>query len=426
MISLSPRSMDRRSPVKLAQARMRRLSVLDRIRAANAGRDPERLRRKYREHMRTTRAGFFRGTCHLMWEDWSPPAALSDAPSTWSCGDLHFENLGAYKGSTRVPYFDLTDFDEGALAPASCDVTRFATSILVAAQDRKTDAGIPLARLFVDTYAEVLGGGKARWVERETATGPVRALLRTVRDRRRRTLLDERTKLKAGQRTIRVDGKKALPLGDGERDRVVAILARIARSHPRQHFFDVIDAARRIAGNGSLGVPRWVVLVQGRGSPDRNYLLDLKLARASALAPYVDAAQPEWSCDAERVVSVQTLMQAVPPAHLAWVRAGARSFVLRELQPQEDRLDLEAPGLRRKHFVAIATTMAKAIGWAHLRSSGQRGSANADALIAWGRDPRWRPRVLDYAQSYAVRVDRDWREFRAALADGYFEPTIGG
>ncbi len=417
MIGVASTRSDRRLPTRFA-------SIAARIRAANAGRDPVGLRRKYRKLMRKTRAGFFRGTCHLFWEDWSPPAPMNDAPCVWSCGDPHLENLGAYKGANRVEYFDLTDFDEGALAPLTCDVTRFATGILVAAQDRETDAALPLARHFVETYAETLGTGKAGWVERETAAGPIRDLLRKVRNRRRRDLLDARTRLHGQRRKIRTDGKKTLALEEHERDRIEPILARIVRTQERPEFFELVDAARRLAGNSSLGLPRYVVLVEGRGSPDRNCLLDLKLARPSALAAYVATLQPAWAHDAERVVTVQTRMQAVAPAYLTAVREGARSFILRELQPQEDRLDLEARGLGRKDFADIAATMAKVIAWAHLRPGGQRGSANTDALIEWGRDPSWRQRTLDYAQSYSARVDRDWREFRSALADGYFDPDI--
>ena len=42
---------------------------------------------------------------------------------------------------------------------------------------------------------------------------------------------------------------------------------------------------RRIAGTGSLGVGRFVVLVEGKGSPDGNYLLDIKEAKPSAMTP---------------------------------------------------------------------------------------------------------------------------------------------
>ena len=70
--------------------------------------------------MRKNAFAFFRGTCHLFYEDWSPPAALDQAPATLICGDLHLENFGAYLGESGLPYFDVNDFDEAAkIAPVT-------------------------------------------------------------------------------------------------------------------------------------------------------------------------------------------------------------------------------------------------------------------------------------------------------------------
>ena len=58
--------------------------------------------------------------------------ALSDAPAVLGIGDLHLENFGAFKGNNRLVYFDLNDFDESALAPATWEVVRLVASIFVA------------------------------------------------------------------------------------------------------------------------------------------------------------------------------------------------------------------------------------------------------------------------------------------------------
>ena len=96
-----------------------------------------------------------------------------------------------------------------------------------------------------------------------------------------------------------------------------------------------------MAGTGSLGVERFVVLVRGRGSPGGNFLLDLKEARASVLAPRALGPQPAWQDEGERVVEVQRWMQAISPALHQAVHLGDRPFTLRELQPAADRMVLE-------------------------------------------------------------------------------------
>ncbi|MCY7273727.1 MAG: DUF2252 family protein [Phormidesmis sp. CAN_BIN44] len=43
----------------------------------------------------------------------------------------------------------------------------------------------------------------------------------------------------------------------------------------------------------TLGLDRFILLVEGNGSPQRNYLLDLKAARSSSLYPHLQVHQPK-------------------------------------------------------------------------------------------------------------------------------------
>lgn len=120
---------------------------------------------------------------------------LNSAPPAWICGDLHLENFGAYKGDNRLSYFDQNDFGEAVLAPASWELSRFLVSVLVAVDTLKVRPAeaIALSHCFLDAYAANLTEGKARWVERLTADGMVRELLRDLRMRERPAFLDRRT-----------------------------------------------------------------------------------------------------------------------------------------------------------------------------------------------------------------------------------------
>jgi uncharacterized protein (DUF2252 family) len=395
------------------------MSVAERIRRFNQGRDPERLRRKY-EAMRQSPFVFLRGTCHLFAEDWPRSGALNAAPLAWLCGDLHFENLGAFKGDNRLEYFDLNDFDDAILGPCTWDVARFLTSLLVGTrglglQRRQV---VALARTFLAAYAGALGGGKARWVERETARGMVKDLLAGVQSRKRKQLLKKRTVLQGGRRRLRVDGMYALPASAADRRTVVAFMGAFAARQSQPEFFNVLDVARRIAGTGSLGVERYVILVEGKGSPHRNYLIDLKSALPSAWQPYLRVAQPLWRTEAERVVAAQERAQAASPALLQAVDIGPTSFVLRELQPREDRLSLAHWQGKLRRLETVMTTMGEIVAWAQLRGSGRQGAAVADAFIEFARQQKWQRTVLDYAESYAHQVEGDWRNFCEAFDAG--------
>ncbi|MFI5280158.1 MAG: DUF2252 domain-containing protein [Gemmatimonadales bacterium] len=392
--------------------------VVERIVRFNAGREPERLRLKY-EALCSGAFRFLRGTCHLFYEDWPKRSPLNSAPRTWISGDLHLENFGSYKGDDRIIYFDINDFDEAVLAPCTFELARFATSVLVGARDfgaRKSQA-TQMIRHYLDAYSHALARGKARRVERLVAEGMVRDLLDALLHRTRLQLLGRRTERKSGKRRLKL-GKRALPASAAQKREVSAFLAAYARTQESPAFFRVLDVARRVAGTGSLGVQRYVVLVEGKGSPDGNYLLDLKEARPTALAPYVPCRQPLWANEADRVVTIQDRMQAVAPALLHSVTMERRGFILRELQPSEDRLTLADCGGRMIKLESVMRTMGRVTAWGQLRSAGRQGSAIADDLIAFASRSGWQGDVLKYAQSYARQITTDWQAFRKAIAKG--------
>jgi uncharacterized protein (DUF2252 family) len=110
---------------------MESLDLLERLITFNTGLLPDMLELKY-EAMAENVFRFFRGACHLFYEDLAKAAPLPLSPLAWICGDLHIENFGSYKGDNKLVYFDLNDFDEGLLAPASYELARMVTSIFIA------------------------------------------------------------------------------------------------------------------------------------------------------------------------------------------------------------------------------------------------------------------------------------------------------
>jgi len=399
--------------------------VIHAIQTFNAGRDPERLALKY-ANMRASPFVFLRGTCHLFYRRLPDVPVLAEAPAVWCCGDLHLQNFGSYMGDNRLAYFDINDFDESALAPASWDLVRFLASVLVGAGSmdvKKKEAG-ELCEAFLDGYCLTLVSGKAGWVERESAHGLIGDLLGSLKGRLRPAFLDSRTTLKGKRRRLRVDNGKALPASDAARAKVTQLIGELAASRDDPRFYEVLDVARRIAGTGSLGVDRYVILVRGKGSPDGNYLLDLKEALPSSLTPYLKIPQPAWKTEAERAVAVERRMQVVSAAFLQPIRVGKRAYVLRDLQPTSDRISLD---VGRSGFDAVRggiAEMGRILASAQLRSGGRDGSAIADALIAFGQGA-WRTALLGAARACAGQVEKDWAAYCTAYDDGAFAEAGG-
>jgi uncharacterized protein (DUF2252 family) len=380
------------------------------ILAQNAGRDFDRLTLKL-ARLRQDAFAFFRGTNPLFLASLPRRDSLFNAPNVLICGDLHLENFGAFKGDNRLCYFDLNDFDEACLAPFTIDMVRFVASIEVAAGGfgmTRAQAKL-LIKTFFHAYTHSVKDGKPRWIERSLAQGVFRALLRRAMRRTRRDLLARFTKLKAGKRRIRVDGARTLSLDPKDEPRLKRFLARVCIPGVRNSFFKLLDSTRRIAGCGSLGLARYVLLVQGRGSPDQNFALDLKYAPPSAVAQWLKAPQPDWPSEAARVVAVQRIVQAISPALLAAVEFEHQPFVLKELQPSIDRLDLALWRGKPRRIIQAVEGMGHVAAWGHLRGCGHYGGAAPEVLQTYVESKRWRDAVVRMGITAAQRNLRDWR-----------------
>jgi uncharacterized protein (DUF2252 family) len=378
------------------------------------GRDPERVGMK----LAALRAGpfaFFRGTAPLFYSTLRADRALTGSPLVLACGDLHLENFGSYKGDNRLVYFDLVDFDEACVAPVEFELARFLTSILVAAKPLKfsdTTAAKMVAG-FIEAYAANIASTKPRWVERSLATGPVRKLLQSLKGRHRSDLVAQRTVRKAGKVRLVIDGKRALAVTAQDRVRAESILAAYASTQSSTSAFEPIDIARRISGNGSLGLERFVALVRGNGKADGQTLIDIKLANPSALAANIGTPQPRWRSEAERVVSIQRIVQAIPPAMLGAVGFGKRSYLIKELEPTADRVNLASLGGKSASLNDVIRTMAEVTAWGHLRACSRFGASAVDTLGHFAAQAAWRGRITQCAHEAQALAKRQWKAYSA-------------
>jgi uncharacterized protein (DUF2252 family) len=399
------------------------------LRQFNQGRDPELLALKW-ARMRAGAFAFLRGSCHLFVQRLAGADALQATPRVWVCGDLHLDNYGSYKGDDRQPCFDINDFDEAALAPCGWDVLRLLTSLHLGLAERPLPpADIEgLVQTFIAQYAHALARGKARRITLDTSEGLVHELLDTTRARTRPAFLDARTRKDGKQRQLRTDGRKALPATEAQRQAVLAFMDTFAASQEDPKFFQPLDVARRVAGTGSLGISRYVVLVRGRGSPDGNFLLDLKQALPSALATGTDAPQPAWPSQAHRVVTLQKRMQAVSMAFLQPVQLGHTACVLRALHPSEDHLPLLAPGTPLHRLEHAMATLGSVLAWDHLRGAGCDGAATTEELMDFGqrlKQPTGTQALTELAAACAAQTRADWASYTLAYDTGRFAKTPG-
>ncbi len=365
---------------------------------------------------------FFRGTCHLFYEDLSKKDILPPSPLTWICGDLHLENFGSFKGDNRMEYFDLNDFDEASLAPAAWEIARMVTSIFVEADNLglPLDAARRAGGMFLDNYASVLRRGKAISVDPRTAEGIVKEFLEKVEERKQKELLKKFTYSKKGRLQLLPDERHFALRKELKKELIAFVQEAIGRLDCLHHEYEVRDAIFRLAGTGSVGVKRYMFLLKNKEIRKKYLFIDMKQALPSSLKPYLTAGQPAWASEAERVIAVQKRMQNVSPALLSPVFFKGDPYVLKQLQPLEDKINLELLKGRRDDVRQIIGEMGILTASAQLRSSGRQNSAIADQLIGFGTNEDWRQGILNYAASYLSVVKADYKQFMVDYNKGKF------
>ncbi len=375
--------------------------------------------------MAESRFRFFRGSGHLFYEDLSKAEHFPVSPPAWICGDMHIENFGSFKGDNRQVYFDLNDFDEAILAPCLWEVVRMLTSILLAFEglDLPKKEALNVTRQFIDVYAKTLAKGKTVNLDARTAEGIVNQFLLQVEKRRQKELLKKRTVLsKKGKLLLSADYPKHTQLNT---DLKAELLAHIDQYlNQRSTLLDdyrVQDVIFRLAGTGSLGVKRYVILLQNKAKSSKCLFLDMKQAAPSSLKPYLGLKQPVWQTEAERVITLKFRMQAVSPALLDSTLFKGDSFVLEEMQPSEDRIDFEQIKNNYKDINRVIVDMAVLAASSQLRSSGRQGSAIADELLTLGKNHAWHQPLLKYASAYAKQVKKDFNEYLTFYKKGAFK-----
>ena len=367
---------------------------------------------------------FYRGTNHIFYEDLHAAAALPASPLGWIAGDLHLENFGTYKSDNRLVYFDLNDFDEALLAPCSWELVRILTSIFIAFESLGVDekkAG-NMAQLFLKKYAAFLSLGKPAYIERQTAQGIVRDFLKTVQNRKQQVILDKRTVVKNNKIFLQLDESRHFALKKRvKRDLCHQMAHWLKNDSLSPYNYEVIDVAFRLAGTGSVGLKRFVYLLESKNDEGEEYLLlDMKQSTPSSLEKYLPAPQPAWESEARRIVTIQTRMQNRPPALLSLLEYNGEPYVIQEMQPVKDSINFKLIRKNYRDMCRVIEDMAMLTASAQLRSTGQQGSAITDDLMAFGKADGWQEPLLSYASGYSHKVRSDYHDFLAAFREGAF------
>jgi uncharacterized protein (DUF2252 family) len=385
----------------------------ERLKEFNKNRLPEMLPFKY-EAMSENVFRFYRGTCHLFYEQLSKAKGIPKSPQTWICGDLHLENFGSYKADNSLVYFDLNDFDECIKAPALWEVLRLVTSIFLAfaTLEINDDQAVNMAVLFVKTYSQALAKGKAISIEPRTAKGIVGQFLKSADRSTYSDILAKRTKVKKNKVSFSLKDERHFVIKKTLKKQLMDHVTQWINEHDNSPYNYVVkDAVFRLAGTGSIGVKRYLFLLKSTKEKNKYLIVDMKEALPCSLTPFVKYKQPEWESDAARVIEIQQRMQNMSSSMLSATTFKGVAYVMQELQPVKDTIKFKLIKDQYRDIYQVIDDMAVLTASSQLRSGGTDGSATIDELKAFGNATDWQEPVLMYAVEAAAQVKRDFHEY---------------
>jgi len=421
---------------------------------------------------------FYRGAAAVMAEDLrSTPVAGMTAQL---CGDAHLSNFGVFGSPERRLVFDVNDFDETLPGPFEYDVKRMVASFVIAARDNgfsaadaKAAARASLAayRTAMAHFAE-LGNmdlwyasldedairtavrgelddigkaeksakpGKDKQREREQAKMARKAAKRAAKAAQKAHTRDSTQALSklgemvGGRYRIASQPPVLIPLRElafdmapeltpaqieeGIRDQFRAYRASLQPD--MRHLleqFEIVDAARKVVGVGSVGTRAYIVLLQGRDAGDLLFL-QIKEATTSVLEGHLPRSR--YRQHGQRVVQGQRLMQASSDIYLGWTRGPrGRDFYWRQLRDMKGSAEIEA--MTPLGLAAYA----RACGWTLARAHARSGDPVAIAAYLGDGDGFDRA-VTDFAVRYADQNERDYQDFTAAIKSGQLTALEG-
>lgn len=392
--------------------------------------------------MADSELNFFRATSYLFWADWgrAPQLQSFGNPRTriWLQGDSHVENIGAIANNRGNVVYDLNDFDESTIGDYQLDLWRLATSLLVIGHDQggfsPQQEGLivtTLSRSYLRTLQRFRDNNDELTYTVTAANAPpllADFMLELERKGTRRRMLGKSTTTDRGVRRFDTSNPDYTPVSP---DVLAAIekampgyLASLAgKARYADSYYRIKDVAQRSRGGmGSLGVTRYLVLIEGpSSSQDDDRILDVKAQDAPAGWRYTDEGVRDSlframrQNHALRVVTARRAMGYRADEHLGVMAINGENFAVCE------RLPVHAA------FTAGAMTPSRALLMADvwgavLATAHARADRDASSLIPYdferevlsaveGREEAFHARVRQVAIVYASKVRDDYLTF---------------
>lgn len=319
--------------------------------------------------------------------------AVPQGPPVWICGDCHAGNLGPLADANGKTHVQIRDVDQTVIGNPNHDLIRLALSLCSAARGSDLP-GVTAANMLEQMmvgYQRALNGPKDQDKIESDKPESIKVVMRKAMSRTWKHLAKER--LKDVKPTI-PRGERFWPLSREEgkaidqlfsREEVRRLVASL-KSRENDAQIEVLDAAYWMKGCSSLGRLRFAVLLGvSNGKPKSEFcLIDIKQAHPTAAPRARNADMPKD--DAKRVVQGARALSPALGDRMMAAKVLNRSVVVRELMPQDLKLDIDQ--ISRQEAVDSARYLAEVIGKAHARQMDKQTRREFAASLKTRRSSR--------------------------------------
>jgi uncharacterized protein (DUF2252 family) len=410
---------------------------------------------------------FYRGAAKIMAADLRDTSRAG--LDVQLCGDAHLSNFGVFASPERTLLFDLNDFDETLPGPFEYDVKRMVASFVVAGRNNgfsKADtraAALNAVTTYRTSMAEfaqmrVLDIWYARMSEddlRAALRMREKAILRAAKTKADKRVFEaqvaraaqnlEKARTRDSLQALsklaeKVDGvyrivsrpPVVVPVRDLDRvygfpgeewQHVIHEQFRRYRAtlqHDRRMLlerFEVVDAARKVVGVGSVGTRAFIALLQGRDQDDPLFL-QVKEATRSVLEDHLPRSR--YQQPGQRVVEGQRMMQAASDIFLGWTRGHqeGRFLYWRQLR------DMKASAIVEAMVPAGMILYGQMCGWTLARAHARSGDPVAIAAYL-GKSDVFDKAIVSFSERYADQNEKDYKAFTKAVKSGRLAAQAG-
>ncbi|EGJ29470.1 hypothetical protein LYNGBM3L_63840 [Moorena producens 3L] len=443
LTNLSCSSPDRQDPPM--KTKDRATVVVKTIEEANTGISKQDRETKYCK-MACSKFVFYRGTNQLFWKDFAGDNRLKDFGNAktkiWLSGDMHAENFGAYDNNRGEIVYSLDDFDDGIIADYQYDVWRMAASLALVGRQNGLSAeeqnnGIDaFSESYLDTMASYRGNDREleTYFTKDNTYGKLDDFLEGVEaSESRQKMLKKWTELDPNQRRFNLSKVKLGKPTASERQDIENAIADYQKTLTKKfkydkNYFRVKDIAQRLlAGTGSLGIPRYYLLIEGEtSSQDDDRILDIKFQSSPTAYDYLSQQEREkydknFNNEGQRHALAYRALTKHTDNHLGWMKLGDGYYSVRERSPFKETFDITEL-TKEKRFVKLAEQWGQVLATAHARADKDFDAAlvpysidkQVDELTD-GRHKEFRQLVREVALTYADQVEKDYGYFLEKL-----------